>query len=180
MFVFVTGIYVMEETGYSNSCRIPWCWTLSHVCWQCCYAARAQPKTGLLSVDFYCYWWLVYQECLQEIYIYLRVLLQFDTIVTNNIFGDILSDEASMITGSIGMLPSASLGESVLSSNFKFYKYQLYNINNGTRHIYFFCIGTGTVWTHTWFCSWYCWSGKIVLFYFRDFFIRCKWNLICP
>ncbi|KAL6218921.1 hypothetical protein ACLB2K_012128 [Fragaria x ananassa] len=37
---------------------------------------------------------------------------QFDTIVTNNIFGDILSDEASMITGSIGMLPSASLGKS--------------------------------------------------------------------
>ncbi|PNX96659.1 3-isopropylmalate dehydrogenase chloroplastic-like, partial [Trifolium pratense] len=37
---------------------------------------------------------------------------QFDTIVTNNIFGDILSDEASMITGSIGMLPSASLGDS--------------------------------------------------------------------
>ncbi|KAI7985306.1 hypothetical protein LOK49_LG14G01643 [Camellia lanceoleosa] len=36
---------------------------------------------------------------------------QFDTIITNNIFGDILSDEASMITGSIGMLPSASLGE---------------------------------------------------------------------
>jgi 3-isopropylmalate dehydrogenase len=37
---------------------------------------------------------------------------QFDTIVTNNIFGDILSDEASMITGSIGMLPSASVCES--------------------------------------------------------------------
>ncbi|KAI3771096.1 hypothetical protein L6452_02252 [Arctium lappa] len=37
---------------------------------------------------------------------------QFDTIVTNNIFGDILSDEASMITGSIGMLPSASLAAS--------------------------------------------------------------------
>jgi len=36
---------------------------------------------------------------------------QFDTIVTGNMFGDILSDEASMITGSIGMLPSASLGE---------------------------------------------------------------------
>lgn len=35
---------------------------------------------------------------------------QFDVIVTNNIFGDILSDEASQITGSIGMLPSASLG----------------------------------------------------------------------
>lgn len=34
---------------------------------------------------------------------------QFDVIVTNNIFGDIISDEASMITGSIGMLPSASL-----------------------------------------------------------------------
>ena len=36
---------------------------------------------------------------------------QFDVIVTSNIFGDILSDEASMITGSIGMLPSASLAE---------------------------------------------------------------------
>eukprot|EP00252_Welwitschia_mirabilis_P023987 TRINITY_DN6941_c0_g1_i1.p1 TRINITY_DN6941_c0_g1~~TRINITY_DN6941_c0_g1_i1.p1 ORF type:complete len:404 (-),score=89.90 TRINITY_DN6941_c0_g1_i1:77-1288(-) len=36
---------------------------------------------------------------------------QFDTLVTNNIFGDILSDEASMLTGSIGMLPSASVGE---------------------------------------------------------------------
>lgn len=36
---------------------------------------------------------------------------QFDVILTNNMFGDILSDEASMITGSIGMLPSASLGE---------------------------------------------------------------------
>lgn len=34
---------------------------------------------------------------------------QFDVIVTGNLFGDILSDEASMITGSIGMLPSASL-----------------------------------------------------------------------
>lgn len=37
---------------------------------------------------------------------------QFDVILTGNLFGDILSDEASMITGSIGMLPSASLGES--------------------------------------------------------------------
>jgi len=35
---------------------------------------------------------------------------QFDVIVTTNLFGDILTDEASMITGSIGMLPSASLG----------------------------------------------------------------------
>ena len=33
----------------------------------------------------------------------------FDTIVTGNIFGDILSDEASMLTGSLGMLPSASI-----------------------------------------------------------------------
>lgn len=37
---------------------------------------------------------------------------QFDTIVTGNIFGDILSDEASMLVGSLGMLPSASMGES--------------------------------------------------------------------
>jgi len=37
---------------------------------------------------------------------------QFDVILTENTFGDILSDEAAIITGSIGMLPSASLGES--------------------------------------------------------------------
>lgn len=35
---------------------------------------------------------------------------QFDVLVTNNLFGDILSDEAAMLTGSIGMLPSASIG----------------------------------------------------------------------
>lgn len=39
---------------------------------------------------------------------------QFDVIVTENMFGDILSDEASMITGSIGMIPSSSLGETSL------------------------------------------------------------------
>ena len=36
---------------------------------------------------------------------------QFDVVVTSNMFGDILSDEASQITGSIGLLPSASLGD---------------------------------------------------------------------
>jgi 3-isopropylmalate dehydrogenase len=36
---------------------------------------------------------------------------QFDVIVTDNLFGDMLSDIASMLTGSLGMLPSASLGE---------------------------------------------------------------------
>jgi 3-isopropylmalate dehydrogenase len=43
---------------------------------------------------------------------------QFDVIVTGNMFGDILSDEASMVTGSIGMLPSAS----VRSDNFGMYE----------------------------------------------------------
>jgi 3-isopropylmalate dehydrogenase len=36
----------------------------------------------------------------------------FDVLLTENLFGDILSDEAAMLTGSLGMLPSASLGES--------------------------------------------------------------------
>ena len=43
---------------------------------------------------------------------------QFDVILTGNLFGDILSDESSTITGSIGMLPSASLGE----NNFGMYE----------------------------------------------------------
>jgi len=41
----------------------------------------------------------------------LRDPRQFDVIVTDNLFGDMLSDEAAMLTGSLGMLPSASLGE---------------------------------------------------------------------
>ena len=40
-----------------------------------------------------------------------RIPSQFDVVVTSNMFGDILSDEASMVTGSIGLLPSASLGD---------------------------------------------------------------------
>ena len=47
---------------------------------------------------------------------------QFDVIVTGNIFGDILSDAAAMLTGSLGMLPSASLGE----------KYALYEPVHGS------------------------------------------------
>ena len=42
----------------------------------------------------------------------MRAPKQFDVIVTGNVFGDILSDAAAMLTGSIGMLPSASLAES--------------------------------------------------------------------
>ncbi|MGB4100343.1 MAG: 3-isopropylmalate dehydrogenase [Alphaproteobacteria bacterium] len=42
-----------------------------------------------------------------------RAPKQFDVILTDNLFGDILSDEASMLTGSIGMLPSASLGAEI-------------------------------------------------------------------
>ncbi|MBE7705677.1 MAG: 3-isopropylmalate dehydrogenase [Cyanobacteria bacterium SIG30] len=41
----------------------------------------------------------------------IRAPKQFDTIATGNIFGDILSDEASMLSGSLGLLPSASLGD---------------------------------------------------------------------
>ena len=44
----------------------------------------------------------------------IRAPKQFDTIVTGNIFGDILSDEASMLPGSLGMLPSASLSDTKL------------------------------------------------------------------
>lgn len=47
---------------------------------------------------------------------------QFDVMVTGNMFGDILSDLASMLTGSLGMLPSASLGE----------KYSLYEPSHGS------------------------------------------------
>src|SRR6266700_6580289 len=44
---------------------------------------------------------------------------QFDVIVTDNLFGDMLSDVASMLTGSLGMLPSASLGEADAQGNRK-------------------------------------------------------------
>ena len=48
---------------------------------------------------------------------------QFDVVLTENMFGDILSDEASMITGSIGMLSSASLNET---------KFGLYEPSHGS------------------------------------------------
>ena len=46
-----------------------------------------------------------------------RAPKQFDIIVTDNLFGDMLSDEAAMLTGSLGMLPSASLGEADAKGN---------------------------------------------------------------
>ena len=49
---------------------------------------------------------------------------QFDVILTENMFGDILSDEASMVTGSIGMLASASLNET---------KFGLYEPSGGSH-----------------------------------------------
>lgn len=50
---------------------------------------------------------LLVDNCAMQLVRYPR---QFDVIVTTNMFGDILSDEAAMLTGSIGMLPSASIG----------------------------------------------------------------------
>jgi 3-isopropylmalate dehydrogenase len=47
---------------------------------------------------------------------------QFDVILTENMFGDILSDEASMITGSLGLLPSASLSSSKAGKTFGLYE----------------------------------------------------------
>ena len=49
----------------------------------------------------------------------LRNPKQFDVIVTDNLFGDILSDEASMLTGSLGLLPSASLGTKDKNGNIR-------------------------------------------------------------
>ncbi len=51
---------------------------------------------------------LLVDNCAMQL---VRYPKQFDVIVTTNMFGDILSDEASMLTGSLGMLPSASVGE---------------------------------------------------------------------
>ncbi len=53
---------------------------------------------------------------------------QFDVILAGNMFGDILSDEASMITGSLGMLPSASLSESATSEG----RFGLYEPSGGS------------------------------------------------
>ncbi len=53
---------------------------------------------------------MLVDNCAMQI---VRAPAQFDVILTENMFGDILSDEASMLTGSLGMLPSASLGHGV-------------------------------------------------------------------
>ncbi len=54
----------------------------------------------------------------------LRNPKQFDVIVTDNLFGDILSDEAAMLTGSLGMLPSASLGKTDPSTGKRYAMYE--------------------------------------------------------
>lgn len=54
----------------------------------------------------------------------LRNPKQFDVIVTDNLFGDILSDEAAMLTGSLGMLPSASLGAEDPATGKRFAMYE--------------------------------------------------------
>ena len=62
---------------------------------------QAQDYSGIELNNFYV------DNCAMQL---VRNPAQFDVIVTENMFGDILSDEASMTTGSIGMLPSSSLG----------------------------------------------------------------------
>jgi 3-isopropylmalate dehydrogenase len=62
--------------------------------------ARANPELAVTH--------MLVDNCAMQL---VRNAAQFDVILTENMFGDILSDEASMITGSLGMLPSASLGD---------------------------------------------------------------------
>jgi 3-isopropylmalate dehydrogenase len=59
---------------------------------------------------------------------FIRAPKSFDVVVTENLFGDILSDELAMITGSIGMLPSASLGTGQKSG----YRFGLYEPSGGS------------------------------------------------
>lgn len=66
--------------------------------------------TRLMQAEFsdLAFDWMLVDACAMHL---LRRPSDFDVIVTENMFGDILTDEASMLAGSMGMLPSASLGE---------------------------------------------------------------------
>ena len=64
----------------------------------------------LLAAGLYSYLPFLWKSLLKAMQI-IREPAQFDVIVTGNMFGDIISDEASMLTGSLGMLASASLGD---------------------------------------------------------------------
>jgi 3-isopropylmalate dehydrogenase len=59
---------------------------------------------------------------------FVRAPKSFDVVLTENLFGDILSDELAMLTGSIGMLPSASLGTGARG----LYRFGLYEPSGGT------------------------------------------------
>jgi 3-isopropylmalate dehydrogenase len=59
---------------------------------------------------------------------FIRAPKTFDVVVTENLFGDILSDELAMLTGSIGMLPSASLG----TRQHGYYRFGLYEPSGGS------------------------------------------------
>lgn len=84
---------------------------MPHPASKCTFLANLEVVTDVITKDFP-------EVELSHMYVdnaamqLIRWPKQFDTIVCENIFGDILSDEASMLVGSLGMLPSASIGDS--------------------------------------------------------------------
>ena len=73
-------------------------------------AARLAPEFPDVILDY-----LYVDNCAMQL---IRAPGRFDVIATSNMFGDILSDEASVLTGSIGMLPSASLGSATTKGGY--------------------------------------------------------------
>ena len=113
------GINVVEEKSHSNSFRVSWGWSEPSADWHRCDGSCSAPKTGFLFVklvQFETFFPAPTAMILTKCILTLCDVSQFDTILTGVMFGDILSDLAAMIPGSVGLLPSAALGDSVRCS----------------------------------------------------------------
>ncbi|MEO1206898.1 MAG: 3-isopropylmalate dehydrogenase [Pseudomonadota bacterium] len=96
------GLDLAKVRGNKLHMAAKWNVMRSGVLWQ--QVTNATHKSYAPDVDLHL---ILADNCAMQL---IRDPKQFDVIVTDNLFGDILSDEAAMMTGSLGMLPSASLG----------------------------------------------------------------------
>ncbi|MEO1543781.1 MAG: 3-isopropylmalate dehydrogenase [Pseudomonadota bacterium] len=96
------GLDLAKVRGNKLHMAAKWNVMRSGVLWQ--QVTTATHKAYAPDVDLHL---ILADNCAMQL---IRNPKQFDVIVTDNLFGDVLSDEAAMMTGSLGMLPSASLG----------------------------------------------------------------------
>lgn len=187
-----SDINFLEKKSYGNSLRISWCWTLTHVCWQCCNAACSRSKTGLSSKQMHMIFLFILHPA-QENFVKeseppvshwsemqaLQCLTMKIAVWYNRDKQHIWRHFVWWGFNDYGKYWDASICQSWwigMENHLILYVKSFWNYleRNFVLHvsfkwmIFFSCMlnislsGTWTVWTNSWFCSWYCWTGWLV------------------